>query len=195
MTMAPRDKGKPSRKPKAAPPPDSLVIVYTGGGKGKTTAALGMAVRAVGRGWRVCMVQFIKGSWNYGEEVGARRLAPDFELVKAGKGFVGIIDDTLPREEHEKAAREALEEARRRIASGNYRLVILDEINYAVQMGLLKEKEVLDLVKGRPSNVHLVLTGNHATKGLIESADLVTEMREVKHPFRKGIPAQKGIDY
>ncbi len=193
--MAPGGKGKPSKKPKAAPPPDSLIVVYTGGGKGKTTAALGMAVRAVGRGWRVCMVQFIKGSWHYGEEIGAQRLAPDFELVKAGKGFVGIIDDHLPREEHEQAAREALEAARERIHSGNYRLVILDEVNYAVQMGLLKEKEVLDLVKARPSNVHLVLTGNHATKGLIELADLVTEMKEIKHPFKKGIPAQKGIDY
>ncbi|MEM3086298.1 MAG: cob(I)yrinic acid a,c-diamide adenosyltransferase [Halobacteria archaeon] len=192
--MAPK-KTAPAPESKSAPPPDSLVVVYTGGGKGKTTAALGMAIRAVGRGWRVCMVQFIKGSWHYGEEVGAKRLEPDFEMVKAGKGFVGILDDKLPREEHEKAAREALEGARKRIASGNYRLVILDEINYAVQMGLLKKEEVLDLVKSRPSNVHLVLTGNHATPELVELADLVTEMREVKHPFRRGIPAQKGIDY
>lgn len=181
--------------PRAAPPPDSLVVVYTGGGKGKTTAAIGMAVRAAGRGWRVCILQFIKGSWHYGEEVGLKRLEPEVELVKAGKGFVGIIDDKLPREEHERAAREALEEARKRVHSGNYRLVVLDEISYAVQMGLLGKEEVLELVRSRPPNVHLVLTGNHAVPELIEMADLVTEMKEVKHPFRKGVPAQKGIDY
>ena len=172
-----------------------LVVVYTGGGKGKTTAALGMALRAVGHGRRVCMVQFIKGSWRYGELESAKRLGPEFEIAAAGRGFVGIMDDKSPREDHVRAAGEALRVSRERIASGRYDLVILDEVNYAVKLGLVGAGEVADLVRARPGGLDLVLTGNHARPEIIGLADLVTEMREVKHPFRSGARARRGVDF
>lgn len=172
-----------------------LTIVYTGNGKGKTTAALGIALRAAGYRKKVCMVQFIKGSWHYGEMDSSRRLEPEFEMVAAGKGFVGIIDDKTPREVHEKIAREAVEISRRKILSGDYDIVILDEINYAVNMGLVKVSDVLGMIRSRPESLDLVLTGNYARDEVIREADLVTEMREIKHPFRRGIKARKGIDF
>jgi len=172
-----------------------LVIVYTGRGKGKTTAALGMALRAVGHGFKVAMIQFIKGSWFYGELNSSTKLEPDFELVAAGKGFVGIIDDNKPIEDHVKAAQEALLISKEKIASGKYDIIILDEINYAVNLGLVEVNDVLDLIKIKPSTLHLVLTGNYASDEIINVADLVTEMKEVKHPFQAGIKAKKGIDY
>ena len=172
-----------------------LLIVYTGGGKGKTTAALGMALRAAGHGKRACMVQFIKGSWHYGEMDSAARLAPQFELVAAGRGFVGIIDDTSPKSAHEEAARGALAEAAGRISSGAYDIVMLDEVNYAVDLGLVGEDAVLEAVRARPQGTDVVLTGNRARPAIIEEADLVTEMREVKHPFRSGVKAKRGIDF
>lgn len=169
--------------------------MYTGGGKGKTTAALGLALRASGYGRRICMVQFIKGSWRYGEMDSAKMLGPNFELVPAGKGFVGIIDDTSPRAEHEAAARSALAEAKRRVDSDEYDLVILDEVNYAVGLGLVGIGDVLGVVRGRPARLDIVLTGNGAREELIAEADLVTEMKEVKHPYRSGVKAKKGIDF
>lgn len=172
-----------------------LVIVYTGEGKGKTTAALGMAVRAVGRGFKVLMIQFIKGSWHYGELEGVKALGPNFEITTGGKGFVGIVDDKLPFEEHQKAAAETLAFAKEKVTSGEYDLVILDEINNAVKGNLIPIEGVLDLLDARPPDVHLVLTGRAAHPAVIERADLVTEMREVKHPYQKGILAQVGIDY
>ena len=172
-----------------------LIIVYTGGGKGKTSAALGLVLRAVGYNHKVCMVQFVKGSWHYGELDSAKRLAPEFELVTAGKGFVGILDDKSPREEHIKAANDTLVISKEKIMSGKYSVVILDEINYALQLELLKLDDVLDVIKSKPAELDLVLTGNHATKEVIELADLVTEMKEIKHPFKSGIKAKKGIDF
>ena len=172
-----------------------LVIVYTGGGKGKTSAALGLVLRAVGYNHKVCMVQFVKGSWHYGELDSAKRLAPEFELITAGKGFVGILDDKSPREEHVKAANDTLMISREKIMSGKFDVVILDEINYAVQLELLKLGDVIDMIKSKPAELDLVLTGNHATKEVIELADLVTEMKEIKHPFKSGIKAKKGIDF
>jgi len=172
-----------------------LVIVYTGGGKGKTSAALGLVLRAVGYNHKVCMVQFVKGSWHYGELDSAKRLAPEFELVTAGKGFVGILDDKSPREEHVKAANDTLAISKEKIMSGKFDVVILDEINYAVQLELLKIDDVIDLIKSKPSELDLVLTGNHAAEEVIEIADLVTEMKEIKHPFKSGIKAKKGIDF
>jgi len=171
-----------------------LVIVYTGGGKGKTSAALGLVLRAVGYNHKVCMVQFVKGSWHYGELDSAKRLAPEFELITAGKGFVGILDDKSPREEHVKAANDTLAISKEKIMSGKFDVVILDEINYAVQLELLKIDDVIDLIKSKPSDLDLVLTGNHAAKEVIEIADLVTEMKEIKHPSKSGIKAKKGID-
>ena len=172
-----------------------LVIVYTGGGKGKTSAALGLVLRAVGYNHKVCMVQFVKGSWHYGELDSAKRLAPEFEMITAGKGFVGILDDKSPREEHVKAANDTLMISREKIASGKFDVVILDEINYAIQLELLKLYDVIDLIKSKPAELDLVLTGNHAAKEVIELADLVTEMKEIKHPFKSGLKAKKGIDF
>ncbi len=174
---------------------DGLVIVYTGGGKGKTTASLGMALRAVGYNHKICMIQFIKGSWHYGEMDSSKRLEPEFELIVAGKGFVGIIDDTSPKEEHEKVAKEAINICKEKIQSGKYDIIILDEVNYAINLGLIDVNDVLDLIKTKPPRLNLVLTGNYAMPGIIELADLVTEMKEIKHPFQKGIKAKKGIDF
>ena len=175
--------------------PVGLTIVYTGDGKGKTTAALGMCLRAVGYGYRVCIIQFVKGSWKYGEIDGIKRLEPEVEFYRMGKGFVGIIDDQLPFEEHQKAAMETLVFAKEKLASGKYDIVILDEINVAVQLGLIEVEKVLELIRIKPEKVHLVMTGRGADSEVIEKADLVTEMREIKHPYQKGILGQKGVDF
>ncbi|MBI5879804.1 MAG: cob(I)yrinic acid a,c-diamide adenosyltransferase [Chloroflexi bacterium] len=172
-----------------------LVMVYTGNGKGKTSAALGTVVRAVGYNWQVCIIQFIKGSWHYGEMDGIKRLAPNVEFIQAGQGFYKIVDDKLPPEVHRQAAHEGLQLAREKIQSGKYDLVILDEINNAIQTELLTVDEVLGLLDIRPPWLHLLLTGRGAPDALIERADLVTEMREIKHPFQQGLFAQKGIDF
>lgn len=174
---------------------DGLVIVYTGKGKGKTTAALGMALRALGHGYKVAMIQFIKGEWFYGELSSSSKLEPDFELVAAGKGFVGIIDDDKPREDHVEAANQALKISREKVSSGKYDIVILDEINYAVKLDLISTNDVLELIKSKPKHTTLVLTGNYASEKVIESADLVTEMREIKHPYQQGKKAKRGIDF
>ncbi len=174
---------------------NGLVIVYTGKGKGKTTAALGMALRAIGYDYKVCMIQFIKGSWHYGEMTSSKRLEPEFELTAVGKGFVGIMDDKSPIEDHKKIADEALAIAKQKITSEKYDIVILDEINYAINLGLVKIDDVLKLIQTKPVNVNLVLTGNHVRDEIIELADLVTEMREIKHPFKSGMRAKKGIDF
>jgi len=174
---------------------DGLTIVYTGKGKGKTTAALGIALRAVGYGKKICMIQFIKGSWHYGEMDSSKRLEPEFEMVAIGKGFVGIIDDKTPKIEHEKIAKEAIKISIEKVQSGNYDIVILDEINYAINLNLVEIEDVLDLIKSKPPGVDLVLTGNYAKDEIIGLADLVTEMKEIKHPFQRGIKAKKGIDF
>jgi cob(I)alamin adenosyltransferase len=172
-----------------------LVIVYTGKGKGKTTAALGIVLRAVGHGYKVGMIQFIKGEWYYGELTSSRRLEPEFELIAAGKGFVGIIDDDHPIEDHQKAAKDAIEVAKQKIASGNYDVMILDEINYAAKLNLISQQDILDVIASRPEKTSLVLTGNYVPEAIMAAADLVTEMREIKHPFQRGVKAKKGIDF
>jgi cob(I)alamin adenosyltransferase len=176
-------------------PRRGLVLVITGDGKGKTTSCLGMAVRAVGYGMKVLMVQFIKGSLHYGEIDGAKRLAPEFELLPMGKGFVGIRGDSLPMEEHRAAARGALSLARERMLSGKYDVIILDEVNVAVRLGLIDVGDVLSLIGGKPPIVHLILSGRGAHDDVIRVANLVSEVRSVKHPFDEGIEAEKGIDY
>ncbi len=172
-----------------------FVIIYTGGGKGKTTAALGLALRAIGYSHKVCMIQFIKGSWHYGELDSAKRLEPELEFIAVGKGFVGIIDDKSPREDHEKVAEEAIKICKEKISSKKFDVVILDEINYAIDLGLIKTEQVIELIKMKPDSLDLVLTGNHAKQEIIDLADLVTEMKEIKHPFKSGIKAKKGIDF
>lgn len=174
---------------------DGIVIVYTGNGKGKTTASLGVALRAIGHGLRVCMVQFIKGEWHYGELNSIKKLEPDFELIVAGKGFIGIIDDDHAFEEHVRAARTALDIVEQKISLDTFDIIILDEINYAVHLGLLQLADVLKILQNRPKHLSLILTGNHACEEIIKLADLVTEMKEIKHPYKKGIKAKRGIDF
>ena len=173
-----------------------MILVNTGNGKGKTTAALGAAIRAVGEGKRVLMVQFIKGPWKSGEDESARLLAPNFKLVKMGKGFVGILGDTLPREEHERAAQDALAYAKAEIESGNWDMVILDEVNNAVALNLIAKEKVFELIKSSTHTLeHLILTGRDAPPEFLDAADLVTEMRDVKHPYEQGIKARRGLEY
>ncbi len=171
-----------------------LVAVNTGDGKGKTTAALGTVVRAVGYGWKVLIVQFIKGTWQYGEMVGIGYL-PGVRLERMGAGFYKIMGDQLPEEVHRQAAAEALALARDAMASGEWDMVVLDEVNVAMQTGLVPVADVLALIDAKPSYLHLFMTGRGAPPELIERADLVTEMREIKHPYQSGILAQKGFDY
>ena len=170
-----------------------LIIVHTGPGKGKTTAALGLALRAVGSGLKVLMVQFIKGSWHYGELDAAQAFGDKFVLRPMGRGFVKLGGEIDP--EDKRAADEAWAFAREKIFSGEYDMIILDEINYAISYGLLAVGPVLDTLKRKPEMVHVVLTGRNAPAEVIAAADLVTEMREVKHPYQKGIEAQRGIEY
>lgn len=175
--------------------PKGLLLVYTGNGKGKTTAALGMCVRAVGYDWNVCILQFIKGSWKYGELKGVKRLAPNVELHTVGEGFVGIIDDDKSFEEHRAAAGKGIAMAVEKIKSGKYQLVILDELNVAIDLGLVTEDELESVLAARGPKQHLVITGRNAPQELLDRADLVTEMKEIKHPYQKGVLAQKGIDW
>ena len=172
-----------------------LLIVYTGDGKGKTTAALGMCVRAVGYDWKVCLIQFVKGSWKYGELRGLKRLEPNVELHVIGEGFVGIVDDNKSFEVHRAAAVKGVELAIEKLSSQAYPLVILDELNVAYHLGLVTQEDVERILSKRGEKQHLVITGRGAPDWLQEQADLVTEMREVKHPYQKGILAQKGVDW
>ena len=172
-----------------------LLMVYTGPGKGKTTCALGTAFRAVGQGLRVLMVQFIKGSWHYGELDAAKMLGDDkLEIRPMGRGFVKVGGaETDPRDI--ALARECWAAGREAIYSGRYDLVILDEINYVISYRMLEAEGIVEALRGRPERVHVICTGRNAHPSLVELADLVTEMKEVKHPYTKGILAQRGIDY
>jgi cob(I)alamin adenosyltransferase len=174
---------------------DGIVIVYTGNGKGKTTASLGVALRAIGHGLRVCIIQFIKGEWSYGELNSIKKLEPDLELIVAGKGFIGIIDDDHAFEEHVRAARTALDIVEQKISLDTFDIIILDEINYALHLGVLQLADVMKILQNRPKHLSLILTGNHASEEIITLADLVTEMKEIKHPYKKGIKAKRGIDF
>lgn len=172
-----------------------LIIVHTGPGKGKTTAALGTAFRAVGQGLRVLMVQFIKGSWHYGELDAARMLGDDrLKILPMGRGFVKVGAEN-PDAEDVRLVEQAWEFARQKLASDEYDLVILDEINYAISYKMLDPKAVAEALATKAGKVHVILTGRNAHPSIIELADLVTEMREVKHPYQKGILAQRGIEY
>nr|WP_275938153.1 cob(I)yrinic acid a,c-diamide adenosyltransferase [Oryzomonas sagensis] len=167
------------------------IQVYTGNGKGKTTAALGLALRAVGRGLKVCVFQFIKGGGPYGEHLIAGNLAPLFTIIQTGRpGWVNTKDITKDRQ----VAQEALERAKGILASGEYDLVVLDEINGAVGFGLVDVEQVLELIGLKPEKTELVLTGRNAHEKVIETADLVTEMREIKHYYKAGVPARTGIE-
>ncbi len=172
-----------------------LVIVYTGNGKGKTTAALGVALRAAGHGKKTLMVQFIKSFQNYGEIKFTKKYHCGITIKTLGKGYVKIKGDRHPFEEHVKTAKKALQYATDQILSGKYDIVVLDEINIASDKKLITTKEIIELIQQKPPDLHIILTGRSAPKKLIQIADLVSEVKEIKHPFRKGILAQKGIEY
>jgi cob(I)alamin adenosyltransferase len=171
-----------------------LVILYTGEGKGKTTAALGLVLRAVGYKKKCLIVQFGK-SWFTGELTGIKNLSPYVKIIQGGKGFVGILGDRKPVEEHAKAAKETYEYIYKEVLSGKWDIVVADEIIGTVYSKLLLSKDVVRLITDKPESLDLVLTGHHASKELIDMADLVTEMKEIKHPYQKGILAKKGVDF
>ncbi len=171
-----------------------LIIVNTGPGKGKTTAAMGTALRAVGNGMRVLMLQFLKGSWHYGELDAVKAFGDKFVMKQMGRGFVKVgAAETDP--EDIRLVEQAWAEAEQAIASGEWDLVILDEINYAISYKMLDPAKVAEALKRRPEMVHVILTGRNAHPTIVELADTVTEMREVKHAYQKGIQAQRGIEY
>lgn len=169
-----------------------LIIVHTGNGKGKTTAALGTALRAVGVGFKVFMVQFIKGSWTYGELEAAKRLAPLFEMKPMGEGFTW---ETKDKKRDTEVAGKAWDFCKELIRRNEHDLLIFDEINNALDYGYLDVRDVVDALKNKPPEMHVILTGRNAPQEIIDVAHLVTEMREVKHPFHQGIYAQKGIEF
>jgi cob(I)alamin adenosyltransferase len=177
--------------PKATDRAPSLILVNTGDGKGKSTAAFGTAIRAVARGWKVAVVQFLKsGEWSVGEEKIGRDLGIEWQAL--GDGFTWDSDDM---EESEAIAVEAWRTARELIESGEYGLVVLDEVTYPVNWGWVDIDEVLEVLSSRPESVSVILTGRDAPAALIEVADTVTEMKKVKHAFDAGIMARRGIDY
>jgi cob(I)alamin adenosyltransferase len=188
-----------------------LTIVITGPGKGKTTSALGLALRALGQGFKVLMVQFLKTSQIYGELKSAKRLTPDLEIIQAGRecvfpdgskhhncpdcNFECHINPANPSAQDRDAVATAMKLVRQRIASGKYQMVILDEINYAMDYGLVGVDEVLALIKDKPDGLHLVLTGRNAPPQIAAAADLVSEILEIKHPFQKGLQSIRGVDF
>ena len=172
-----------------------LVVVVTGYGKGKTSSALGMVLRACGHGMRVSMVQFMKGDLYTGEWDGIEKLSCRVELIPTGMGFCGIQGNPFPHSAHREAAQEAIRIAREKIESAQYDLVVLDEINNALKLKLVDLDQVMELIRMKPPLTHLILTGRDAHPDVIELADTVSEVNEVKHAYRKGIEPQPGIDF
>ncbi len=176
--------------------PRGLILVNTGNGKGKTTAALGLALRAAGSNLRVLILQFIKGPWKSSEVRIIEKLKPLIEIEQLGLGFIRFRDGKPVDEEKQfKNAAESFKYACDKINSGKYDMVILDEINNLVSYGLLEVKEVMDVLKNKPEGLYIVLTGRNAPEEFIEIADTVTEMKEIKHAYNKGIKARAGIEY
>jgi cob(I)alamin adenosyltransferase len=169
-----------------------LLLVHTGKGKGKTTAALGLAMRALGQNLRVCIVQFIKGTWKYGELESFKRFDDLAEFHVFGKGFTWKSENL---DEDIRVAREAWTFAEAKLRDPQYAMVILDELTYLVKYGMVPEERILAGLAARPETMHAVVTGRDASPGLVEAADLVTEMHEVKHPFHNGVKAQRGIEF
>jgi len=191
MSSPPQD--KPKYSPEQRAKKKGLIIVHTGSGKGKTTAALGIAFRAAGNGMWVSIIQFIKGKWKYGEMESAKQLKTPIEIYPMGEGFTW---DTKNRQRDIEMTQKAWAVCKEKMLSGKYDVVVFDEINYVIDYDYLDLKEVLAALKQKPEMVHVILTGRNAKPELIELADLVTEMRELKHPFKdQGILAQKGIEF
>jgi cob(I)alamin adenosyltransferase len=172
-----------------------LIVVITGGGKGKTTSALGIALRAAGHNMKVCIIEFMKGDMYSGEIDGIKRLSPNVDLHVTGKGFCGIRGNPYSFKEHRANAQEAIKLAMERMLSDDFDIMILDEINNALKLKLIDLPQVMDLIDAKPPLMHIVLTGRDAHPQVIEKAHTVTEMKEIKHAYRQGIEPQKGIDY
>jgi len=209
----PKKKSKKIKMPtKFSDEPKGLVICYIGAGKGKTTAAMGMAVRAAGDGKNVFILQFVKagnknydkvkeGEWpisseiNFFDNISTSSSIGKIDNEQVGLGFVGILGDKKEKEIHMRAALKGLERAREIITSGEYELVILDEIISALEVGVLEERDIIDIIKLKGPLQHLVITGHNQYPAILKLCDLVTEMKMIQHPYYKGILAQKGIDY
>ncbi len=173
-----------------------LVIVYTGDGKGKTTAALGMAFRSAGHHYRVAVVQFIKGTMKTGEEEASKMVAPYIDWTITGRGFTAGPLNVATHEEHLRAAQEAIRIAEEKVTSGEFRMVILDEVLGAINAKIVTLEQILSLIQKKPPMVHLVLTGRGAPQEIVDAADLVTEMKLIKHPYNdQGVIAQKGVEF
>lgn len=169
-----------------------LIIIYTGNGKGKTTAALGQALRTAGHGMKVCIIQFIKGSWHYGELNAIRRFDDLIDFHVMGKGFTWKSENL---EKDKKIARKGWQMAQAAIGSGQYQLVILDELTYLANYNMIDTQEIVKAIAAKPESLHVVITGRSAPQELLDIADLVTEMKAVRHPYELGIKAQKGIEF
>lgn len=173
-----------------------MIFVFTGNGKGKTTAAIGQAIRVLGNKKQVAFIQFIKNpDWKTGEDRALQKFKKNLTFFKGGKGFVGIMGDRLPRSVHQKAALSTWQRAKRLIRSKKFSLVVLDEICVALQLKLLSKKEVLSFLKKALQGVDIICTGRNAPKELLGIAGLVTEMKEIKHPFQKKIWGKRGREY
>ncbi len=169
-----------------------LVQVLTGNGRGKTTAALGTVVRALGQGFRVHVVHFMKGTYPYGEQVTMARLE---NLTVSRFGKLDFVDPDNVQDDEREEAQRALEVGMKAMLGGEYDMLVLDEVNIASGWGLVPVEKVLDLIAKKPDDVELILTGRYADKRIIDAADLVTEMVEVKHPYQQGIKARQGLEY
>lgn len=172
-----------------------LIVVITGYGKGKTTTAFGIAVRACGHDMKVCIIQFMKGDLYSGEWDGVKKMGCEVELIPTGKGFCGIQGNPYPFEEHRRNAQDAVQLALIKMETGGFDILILDEINNALHLKLVDLEQVLDILRRKPPLMHLVLTGRDAHPEVVEMADTVSEVQEIKHAYRKGIEPQPGIDY
>lgn len=172
-----------------------LIVVLTGNGKGKTTSALGITLRATGHGMRTCFIQFMKGDIHSGEIDSIKRLAPEAEFHVMGKGFCGIMGNPYKFPEHRADAQKAVKLAKKKISSGAYDIVILDEINNSLKLKLVDLPQALELIEIKPPLMHLVFTGRDAHPEIIKRAHTVSEITEIKHAYLQGIEPQKGIDY
>jgi len=186
----------PTRIDKLQPKnPRGLVVIITGNGKGKTTSAMGMVLRASGHGMKSCIIQFMKGDLYSGEWDGVKLLGGLVELHATGKGFCGLQGNPYSKDEHRANAQDAIALAHEKIASGRFDLLVLDEINNALKLRLVELAQVQELLDARPETMHMILTGRHAHEQLIERADTVSEVNEIKHAYRKQIEPQPGIDF
>lgn len=172
-----------------------LIVVITGNGKGKTTSALGIVLRAVGYDMKICFIQFMKGDLYSGEWDGIKKLGNNVELFSTGKGFCGIQGNPYSHAEHKENAQDAIKLVNEKMESGEFDIIILDEINNALKLRLVDLEQVLTIIKNKPKLMHLVMTGRDAHTEVVELADTVSEVNEIKHAYRKDIEPQLGIDY